>query len=158
MGGGAKTVRSGRFGRADDGAVVLEFVAVLPLIVTFLLIMIGTGQSLWYHHVITKGVRDGVRYLTRAPLENEFIDNAKRVALTGTPDGSDPAFTFWNDPGTIDVTSTAVAHGGAFRGPDPLMVVRMTASVPVSVPVLTWFGVGPTITLTVSDEARHIGE
>lgn len=152
------TKRACRFKRADDGAVILEFVMVLPLLLSFLIILIGVGQGLWYHQVVTKGVRDGVRYLSRAPLEAAFIANAKRVALTGTPDGSDPAFTFWNDPNTIAVTSTDIVHGGAFRGPDPLTTIRMTASVPVSIPVLAWFDIGPTITLIVSDEGRHIGE
>lgn len=147
-----------RLFRAEEGSAMVEFVISLSLLFTFLFLLIAIGQTLWYHQIVTKGVRDGVRYLSRAPLEADFIENAKRIALTGTPDGSEPAFTFWNDTDTIDIATASIAHGGAFAGPDPLVMLRMTATVPVPVPVLSFFDLGTTLTLTVSDEARHIGE
>ena len=147
-----------RFGRSDGGSVILEFVALLPLLFIFLFLMIGIGQALWYHQVITGGVRDGVRYLSRAPLEDPFIQSAKVIALTGDPSGGSPAFVFWNDPDTIEVELTPLDHGGAFRGPDPLTIIRMTAAVPVTIPVLDFFGLDPDLTLRATDRARHIGE
>ena len=150
--------RIARVGTSDRGAVMVEFVVVLPLLMTILFLYISVGQSLFYHHVITSGVWDGVRYLSRAPLDATFIDNAKRIAMTGSASGSDPAFVFWNEMNTINVTTTDVAHGGAFRGPDPLVMIRMTATVDVDIPFFTFFGLGTPVTLIVSDEIRHIGE
>lgn len=147
-----------RFARAEQGSVVVEFVALLPLLVLFLFMMIGVGQGLWYHQVIIGGVRDGVRYLARAPLDADHMARAKLVALSGDPTGASPSFVFWNDPATVDITLTPVAHGGAFRGPDPLTLITMTAEVPVSIPVLDFFGLETPLTLTVADQARHIGE
>jgi len=146
------------FRRCERGAVIVEFVAMLPFLLIFLFIMIGIGQALWYHQVITGGIRDGVRYLARAPLEEEFVDRAKAIALSGDPTGGAPAFVFWNDPATIDVVLVEVDHGGAFRGVDPLTTIRMTATVPVDIPVLGFFGIDPGLTLRATDHARHIGE
>jgi hypothetical protein len=126
--------------RDNAGAVIVEFVVALPFLFIILFLLIGLGQGLWYYQIVTKGVRDGVRYVTR------------------TPSGSDPAFTFWNDPATITVTPVPVAHAGEFRDPSPLQIVRMTAAVPVNIFVLSYFNLNPLITLTVTDEARHIGE
>lgn len=144
---------------SERGTAVVEFVVVLPLLLIIVLGITEIGQALLYHQIITKGIRDGVRYLTRVPLSEPFITNAKTIALTGSPTGT-TAFSFWNDPSTIDVNTSTVDHGGAFRDPGPITIVQMTATVPVDFPILTFrlLGLGPTITFTVTDEARHIGE
>ena len=157
---GSRAVRHLRKKRLRDnaGAVIVEFVVALPFLFIVLFMLIGLGQGLWYYQIVTKGVRDGVRYVTRTPLAEPYLTFAKNVAMTGTPGGSDPAFTFWNDPATIIVTPVPVAHAGEFRDPSPLQTVRMTATVPVDIFVLQYFGFDPQITFTVSDVARHIGE
>jgi Flp pilus assembly protein TadG len=154
-----RTGSSASFLGSERGTAVTEFVVVLPLLLIILFGVTGIGQALLYHQIITKGIRDGVRYLTRVPLTEPYLTNAKTIALTGSPGGS-TAFSFWNDPSSIDISTSTVDHGGAFRDPGPITIVQMTATVPVDFPILTFWllGLGPTVTFTVTDEARYIGE
>jgi len=154
-----KTIGPARsLGRADDGVAMVEFVMVLPVLIILLFIMIGTGMQLWYHNIVNQGVRDATRYLSRVPIDATTIAQAQRVALTGIPDGSGAGYTFWTDPTTVAVQQLTTTTNGALSGPDPAVTIRVTATVPVNTPVLTYFGLNAITTIVVTDEARHIGE
>ena len=141
----------GNFWRHDRGAVLVEFVVLLPFLLALLLGVVEIGRGLFYHHYITNGVRDGIRYLARTPMSEDDKSMAKQIALMGLPDD-------YADPNQVDVSVINVAHGGSLRGPDPLQVVQMTASVPIPFPLLGFFGLDTLVTFVVSDRARHIGE
>lgn len=141
----------------ESGVALIEFVIVLPLLLILLFGFIEIGRALWTHHVITIGVRDGVRYMTRVPLEEEFKDQARNVAVYGSPTGTVPVSSRWTDPETIEVSEQLVEHDDDFRN-DPLWVVEMRALVPVDFPLLRFLGLSGTITLEVIDRARWIGE
>ena len=64
---GFAPLRRFRFARADAGSVTVEFVAALPMLLAALAIMFEFGRGLWYHQVVTKGVRDAARYAARYP-------------------------------------------------------------------------------------------
>ncbi len=151
-----RRVRS--FGRADDATVMVEFVMVLPVLLILLFIMIGTGMQLWYHNIVNQGVRDATRYLSRVPIDGTTIAQAQQVALTGTPDGTGTGYAFWSEPNTVAVEQLTTTTNGALSGVDPVVTIRVTATVPVNTPVLRYFGLGAITTIVVADEARHIGE
>jgi Flp pilus assembly protein TadG len=147
--------------RCERGDPIIEFIFILPLMLLLGFGVMEVARILWYQHSITKGVRDGTRYLTRVPLAGVANDcgtvnvvaeaTAIELALNGA---------YWGnpDPDTVTVTLEAVPNNaGAFYGPDPLCMVRMTAQVPVDFPILTMFGMNPLITFTIVNEARHIG-
>ncbi|HEX6978895.1 MAG TPA: TadE/TadG family type IV pilus assembly protein [Alphaproteobacteria bacterium] len=143
----------------DRGSVATEFVVTLPILTILLFGFIGMGQLIWFHHIVTKGVRDGVRYLSRVPYEDGFIAQAKQIAMTGLPSGG-TVFQFWTDPASIQVARVEIPNDGAFRTQGPVPVVRMTATVQVDLPVLGYglLGMSPLVTYTVADEARWIGQ
>ena len=141
----------------ESGVALIEFVIVLPLLLILLFGFVEIGRALWTHNVITGGVRDGVRYMTRVPLEDAFRDRARNVAVFGTPTGTVPRSSRWTDPGTIQITERLVEHDDDFRN-DPLWVVEMRALVPVEFPLLRFVGLSGTITFEVIDRARWIGE
>ncbi len=151
-----------RLRRCERGTAVTEFVVSLPLLLVFLFGLIGMAQLLWYHHIITSGVRDGTRYLSRvdSPTADPHLTRGKNIAMKGIVGGGGSVFYFWTNASSIAVTQVDIANpGGAFRDSGAVPVVRMTATVNVSLPVLGFvlLGINPSITYTVTDEARWIG-
>lgn len=147
-----------RLARDEEGAALVEFAIIVPVMLILLLGTAEIGRAVWYHHIVNEGIRDGVRYLARMPLTATFIDQSKNMVLTGSPVGGSPRLAYWTDPTTINVAVTNVDNSaGTYRGPDPLPVITMTATVPFSFPLLNFLGIGPTITVTVADQQRHIG-
>lgn len=139
-----------RWRREEKGAVLVEFVVLLPFLLALLLGVVETGRGLFYHHHITNGVRDGLRYLARTPLTATDIDTAKTIALMGLP-------TAYADAATVDVPDPWTPPNAAeFRTPP--QIIWMRAEVPIPFPLLRFFGLDPEITFTVMDRARHIGE
>lgn len=158
-----------RLRRCNRGTLVTEFAVVLPLMTIFMFGFIGLGQLLWYHSMITAGVRDGTRFLSRNPYFNPAdptagasataVADAKTIAMRGVLDGGS-MFYFWTDPASIAVTAVSVANpASAFREVGAVPVVQMRAQVLVSLPVLGFglLGLNPSITYTVTDQARFIG-
>lgn len=141
-------LRGARAGLLEDerGLAMVEFSIVVLLLATCLFGFAALGQMLWYHHIVTIGVRDATRFLTRVPLTG-YDTQAKNLALTGRTTGGTPA-PFWNDPGTIAITHPAGAA----------TVVRVTATVPVTIVGGTFAGLVGAATFTITDEARWIGE
>lgn len=151
-----------RFRGDDRGTLVTEFAVTMPILLMFLFGMIGMGQLLWFHHIITEGVRDGVRYLSRVPnpSTDPYLSRGKQIAMSGLTSSGGPLFYFWTDASTINVEMLSIDNSGnAFREEGNVPVVRMTATVQVSLPVLGFslLGLNPSITYTVTDEARYIG-
>lgn len=151
-----------RLWRCDRGTLVTEFAVTMPIMLIFLFGLIGMAQLLWYHHIITNGVRDGTRYLSRvqSPTTDPHLTRAKSLAMKGIVGGGGLVFYFWTDAASITVTQANISNpGGAFREIGDVPVVRMTANVTVSLPVLGFalLGLDPSITYSVTDEARWIG-
>ena len=154
--------------REEGGGITVEFVATLPMILAALAIVFEFGRGLWYHQIVTKGVRDAVRYAARYPAQGtactalddnaDFLRQVRHVALTGAPDGTaTPAF--WTDPNTVAVQMTATALDLRIPG---ACTVAVRADVPHNLALLAPFSafweVEPAITITVQDQARYIGD
>lgn len=137
--------------RADRrGAVLVEFVVLLPFLLGLLLGVVEMGRALFYHHLITNGVRDGVRYLSRTSLSEIEIETSKAIALLGLPQE-------YADAATVDVSEPwTPPNAGDFRTPP--QIIWMRAEVPIPFPLLRFFGMDPLITFSVTDRLRHIGE
>jgi hypothetical protein len=148
----------GQLHRAEDGVATVEFSIVFFFILVPLFIGIAVfGWALWQHQAATKGVRDATRYLTRVadPLALDAQAQATSLLAYGELDGGAP-------PAGWSLAVTTASPGGTFRR-EPL-IVTVTATVDLgAVPnslagLLGVLGLGPGLTLTVTDQARHYGE
>ena len=144
----------------ERGSLVVEFVIMLPLILGMLVLVAEFGRAFWYHQIVTKGVRDGVRYLSRAPAAefDAFAERARYLVMTGQPDSAAaPAHAWWTDIATVTVSAPEEV-GGPPQFRTPFKRITMQAAVPVSFPLLALVGQNPTITIVAADQARYIGD
>jgi hypothetical protein len=119
------------------------------------------GRMLWHHEVITKGVRNGVRYLTRVPMSctatNPFspadTDAAINLVKTGTTTSGTPILQAYDSATfVIEVDCTGTANAGFSGG-----TVRMIAAVPYSDFFIGMIGLDDA-TFTVTHEELNVGE
>jgi Flp pilus assembly protein TadG len=157
-----------RFTRGERGAAGVEMALVLPLLVILSFGAIEIGRMLWEYHIVTKGVRDGVRYLTRVPVTCPSVglggtfaasdeEIAKNLVMSGTKTTSTPLLPEYGSAVfEIDVDCRDAAALG-LNGGTYMPVVRMSVEVPFS----EWFsdllGLND-LTLRVAHEQVHIGE
>ena len=155
-----------RLAADERGAALAEMaLLVLPFFV-FLALVFEGGRLMWSHQIAVKAVRDGTRYLSRVldPTDGAAQDQAGTLARTGRLSGGTPLMGSWSDPTKVRFQVTAVANaGGAYNGPNPILVVTGQAEVTVNfpfAPVFRFFapGMPATITYEVWDEVRHYGE
>ncbi len=165
--------------RGDEGAAMVEFTLVAPLII-FLGLGAGEfGRALQHHHVINKGARDAARYLARVPATcgNAGIaagsvtfgadeTTAKYLAMTGYKDASTNwILPYWNNLSTIvitvdclDNTALATPFEGLYRGDAYIPSIKVSVAVPYAeVGFLSVLGAGA-ITFTAQHTEPHIGE
>jgi Flp pilus assembly protein TadG len=129
---------------------------------------IETGRMLWQHEIITKGVRDGARYLTRVPVSctapgpgGTFaaVDEQTAINLvtTGTTSSSNPILTAYGSATfTVEVDCRDTAALG-LSGGTYTPVVRMIAEVPYLDYFIGVLGIDD-VTFAVIHEEAHVGE
>src|SRR4051794_19991721 len=114
--------------RERSGAAGVEFALALPLLVILAFGAIEMGWLIWQHEIITKGVRDGVRYLTRVPVTctksgpgGVFSDTDRQTALnlvkSGNTAGTDPILRAYDSANfviDVDCRSPGTLHGGTY--------------------------------------------
>jgi hypothetical protein len=134
---------------SEDGVATVEFSIVFFFILVPLFIGIAVfGWALWHHQAGTKGVRDATRYLTRV--------------ADPSPASLDAYNELYGLPANWTFEVATASPGGDFRR-EPL-IVTVTATLDLeAVPnslagLLGVLGLGPGLTLTVRDQARHYGE
>ncbi len=159
---------SKRIGRDGSGAAGIEFGLVLPLLVVLAFGAIEMGRMLWQHEIITKGVRDGVRYLTRVPVSCTSAgpggtfsaaeeQAAENLVKSGTTTAGTPILAAYNSANfTIEVDCRDAAALG-LSGGTYLPVVRMIAEVPYIDYFIGMLGIDD-VTFAVTHEEAHVGE
>lgn len=164
---------SWRFWRRREGTAAAEFVLILPVVGVLLFGVIEIGRMLHDYQVISKGVRNGTRYLTRMPMScagsNGSFDNAadendgKNMATTGNPAGGTLLLGYFN-ASQITVTKTCASNAGStfagvYNGYTDIPQVTMQAVVPFTFLFGEYLipGTG-TINMTVAHSEVNIGE
>ena len=66
----------------DSGTAATEFALILPLLTVVLFTGSEAGHFVWTQHKLTEGVRDGVRYASRLPIDQ--VCNGATPVLSGT--------------------------------------------------------------------------
>ncbi len=156
-----------RLARDSRGAALVEFTITLPLLLLMFALIVEVASVVREHQILSEGVRDAARYLSRVPdpADGDALTAARNLALTASLDGGLPNRSrYWTDPASVTVNVTDVDNSaGGFRGPatQQLVTVRATAAVEVGLigPVLRLFGgdAGPTVDVSAVDQARHYG-
>ncbi len=159
-------MRARRFRKADDGAILVEFALVMPLMMLLFAVMFESGRLMWTYQMVNAGVRDAGRYLARtAPIDicltggsvAGYATKMKEIVeedIAGT--GLFPAHVTINS-----VTPSISCIAGTYRT-DPAPVGIVTASMTIEFPfsgIMSLFGgtLGTTTAL-VTDQSRVYGQ
>ncbi|MDK1389206.1 pilus assembly protein [Sinorhizobium sp. 8-89] len=144
------------FWRREDGAVLVEALAVVPFVTLFTAGILEFGNIFWERMQIDAGLRDAGRYLSRCrPTSPTYTANcteatAKLIAFYGTqsPAANAPLRVRGWGPSLADITVTPVSADGT--------ITIATAHLYETSPLFSGLGVGA-ITITSSHEERYIG-
>jgi hypothetical protein len=156
----------------NSGAAGVEFALVLPFLVIFAFGAIEVGRIMWHHHVVTKSLRDGARFLARdlaraslscaggvpSAIPDDYKDRAETLIKTGLVDGTGLLIPeFENASIVYDVSCVA---GDEFTPPLRLQfvpVVRITAEMPFDHTFGAIIG-DDDVMLRVSQQQAYVGE
>jgi Flp pilus assembly protein TadG len=127
----------------EGGATAVEFALLLPLLTILLFGFIEVGRLLWDYHIVSASVRDAARYAARLDAScatggtlNGDVTRVKRLARTGSVDGTTPLLPGWTDDATVTVTVTCVDNpggttwSGRYKGMLQFPRVTVTAAAP----------------------------
>ncbi|MFM5949600.1 MAG: TadE/TadG family type IV pilus assembly protein [Novosphingobium sp.] len=62
-------MNAARFLQHETGSASVEFALILPLLILLLFMGSEAGHFVWTQHKLTEGVRNGVRYASRLPID-----------------------------------------------------------------------------------------
>ena len=165
--------------RQTGGAAAAELALITPLLLTLLFGSVELGNYFVDEHALVKHVRDGARFASRMPLEDNYtcpntVDPAAvttigNVVRTGTVDGTgtgrfDTGYWDRSCPGTaatVDVTIRCVAED-EYEGiwtelPGDIPVVTVSAAVQYR-SLLDTLGLGnPALCLRAESEIPVMG-
>ena len=155
-----------RLAGRDDGAVLVEFALVFPIMLLFFAVIAESSRLLWSYQMAIEGVRDAGRYLARiAPVD---------ICLTGgsvTGYAAELKTIVEEDIGggglfppmvTVNAVTPAVACvPGSYRT-DPAPIASVSADLTITFPLGGIFGLfGSSLTsatTTVTDSSRIYGQ
>jgi len=167
-----------RFASDETGAAAVEFLLASPLLFGVMVFTAEYGQALRVRSALDGAVQDSARFLSRVAADDatdgfgnpsiafyqDQIDDARAIieSRTGravvTGDKGEPSFDV--QISTVDVDNFRTAYH----------VIRVTATVPVEMPLLSVLNIGlnigtdgntqaeTAITMTTAEVARWVGE
>ena len=156
------------FAKGDDGAALVEFAMVLPMmLLVFAVIVEGSRMMIAYQSAIG-GVRDATRYLARVAPGNICATGGsvsgyapKLLAIVGQSTTGSAVFAPSVTVTSVTPSLACVGTAGSYRV-SPAPVATVSAVVEIAFPfrgLFTLFGAGPsaTLTTTVTDSAKVFG-
>jgi Flp pilus assembly protein TadG len=145
-----------RLGPDQDGAAVVEFALVAPLLIALVAGLAELSLALTQFQAMQFGVREAARYVSRAPGACGGLDAAAWPIAVAEARTVAAAYPGWPSDATLTVAPTcsanAVDTGGlrTWRGADQVASVTVTATAPYrDLGLLGLIGAGP-ITLSAS--------
>src|SRR5689334_4827435 len=147
------------------GSMTVEFIATVPILLVAMAFSYEFGRGLWAYDVVTRDIRDAVRYASRASAlpPSDCSGAVSDIAQTGSPTDSQNAdmhFPWQSASPTFSCSVTSFTTG---FNQASVSIITMTATVPIPVQFLsflssqTGFSQPANYNLTVSDQARWIG-
>ena len=106
-----------RFQRSTRGAILVETLIVVPVVVIFAVALVEFGSLFWQRQQLQAGVRDAARYVSRCEptLANCTEDIARNVAFFGVtnPQPDTPLrVRGWYKDDQLEITLTSVNADG----------------------------------------------
>jgi len=159
-----KTAR--RFNARENGAILVEFALVLPLMLLFFAVMVESARLFWTYQTAISGVRDAGRYLAKiAPVDiclnggnlTSYNPTLKNIVENDISGGSllVPLVSL------NSVTTSLTCVAGTYRI-SPAPVATVTANVTVQFPFGAVFGLFgnsfTSVTTNISDQVRVFGQ
>ena len=155
-----------RLARSEDGAILVEFALVFPIMLLFFAVIVESSRLLWSYQIAIEGVRDAGRYLARiAPVDICLTGGSVAGYTTAlrdiveddiAGDGLFPPLVTLNS-----VTPSVSCVPGSYRT-DPAPIATVSASLTITFPLGGIFGLFGSalisITTTVTDSARIYGQ
>ncbi len=157
-----------RFRRAEDGAALVEFAMVLPMMLLVFAVIIEGSRMMYAYQSAIGGVRDAARYLARVVPGNvcatggSVTGHAPKLMAIVSQSTTGRAIL----PGAVTVQSVTPAlaclgTAGTYRV-SPAPVATVSAVLRIDFPfggLLSFFGgqAASSITTTVSDSAKVFG-
>lgn len=132
-------------GADDHGSVMVEAALTLPFVMLMGFATFEFANFMSQHQAMTTGVRDAARYLARVSIPYSAVganltcadaianraETARNIAVTGAPNGDERLrVAGWTAAQVTITTVTQSNSAGAYRGGDPLCVVRVSGSLP----------------------------
>ncbi len=160
-----------RFATETGGAIAVEFIVMLPLILAALVFVYELGRIVWMYEMVSQDMRTAMRYLSRASADPydcaaptpvyprpqaAFVLNARNLALTGQSATGGPLHMPWTgagnlpDPTYTDFTAAQYNQCGT--------VITWTATVPVNLSFLAFIGVNPNFTISMTENGQYMGD
>ncbi|MGK7651975.1 TadE/TadG family type IV pilus assembly protein [Roseovarius sp. B08] len=155
-----------RFTADEDGAILVEFGIVLPIMLLFLALTVEAGRMMWSYQSVIAGVRDAGRYMARV-TPADICDSGGSVSalapklkdIVEKDIGGTVIF-----PSKVKVNSVTASYScvtGTYRV-SPAPVGRVSANVTIHFPlggILDLFGNAiSTVTTDVADSSRIFGQ
>ncbi len=154
-----------RFRRKEDGAILVEFALIMPLLLALFAVTIeGTRLFVSYQAAIS-GVRDATRYLARvAPLNICAVGGSVggyTSALSNIVENKISGGSVMPDGITVTSVTPSLSCSALALRNSPASMVTVSATIQITLPfsgVLGFFGSGySTFTTTISDQNRVYG-
>lgn len=154
-----------KWARSDDGAALVEFTLMLPIMILLFAVIIEGGRMFWSYQAAVSGVRDAARYLARvAPGDicsaggsvAGYTSDLETIVRTGAS-----GYSIFPTGLTITaVTPSLSCTTGSYRV-SPAPVVEVTANLTITFPFANVFAFNgtarPTINTVISDQSKVFG-
>lgn len=155
-----------RFAASDEGAILVEFGIVLPIMLLFFALTVESARMMWSYQSVIAGVRDAGRYLARVTPVDICDAGGSVTSLAPTlkaiveKDIGGTALL----PSKVTVNSVTPSYScvsGTYRV-NPAPIGHVSANVTIQFPmggVLDLFGNAiSTLTTDVADSSRVFGQ
>lgn len=80
--------RTPKLRKRSRGVALVEFALVLPLLIILLFITAEFGRALYQYNILTKSVRDAVRFLSMESAPGQNMEAARNIVVFGNPTGT----------------------------------------------------------------------
>ncbi|SFH93248.1 Flp pilus assembly protein TadG [Collimonas sp. OK307] len=94
----------------QKGTAIVEFALILPLLLLLTFITTEFGRAMYQYNIITKSVRDAVRYLS-VQTPGTHTAEAKNLVVYGNTAGTGTPLALGLDSTTVTITPTWVTAG-----------------------------------------------
>lgn len=158
-----KTLR--RLRREEDGAALVEFALILPMILVIFGAVIEGSRLFWSYQATMAGVRDAARYVGRS-VQTDICDTTNSLASWSATledivrESSTGTELFPTSITVTSVNATLQCFSGDYRLTST-PIATVTANLQISYPfqgLFEFVGVSlPTTTTTVADSSRIFG-